>query len=242
MPRTVKYLFIALVILSASCAKRPIIFRDPSFKDYKVLKNQCAFIIWESININSMVQDFITAFDGDPASGEAFIQSYLVDCLTDKEAIYYASGSPVKYTKKRLKFAVLPLDSKADMTLSQDKYEIATLTVTNRESLASVFATTQADHLIVIYGLTVTMGVAAGGGPIVGIQNVPVKGMTLGGGGGGGEFVTMSAQVFVLRTESMSVIWNGFVSGKGNIGRNFTRNTSKEVTRAFVLDLCRALK
>ena len=95
-----KYLFFALIIvLSASCAtKRPIIFRDPSFKDYSVLENQCAFLLWDSINIRSMVQDFITAFDGDPASGESFIREFMVDCLTGRQKIYISQSGKSRVT------------------------------------------------------------------------------------------------------------------------------------------------
>ncbi len=236
-----KYLFFALIIVfSASCAtKRPIIFRDPSFKDYSVLKNRCAFLLWDSINISSVVNDFISAFDGDPASGELFIRKFLVDCLTGRQKIYTPPSST--YRSKKLAFS--SLDSiHTDLTLSQDTYGIATLTVVNRESLSSALADAQVEYLIVIYGLTVTRGAAAYAGPMAGFQDFPVKGMTTVPGGGDVKFATMSAQVFVLRKVSMSIVWNGFISGKWNIGYNFTKNTAKGVTKAFVIDLCYALR
>ena len=236
----IKYLLTALVIVfSASCApKRPIIFRDPSFKDYKVVKNRCGFLLWDSININSMVQDFIIAFDGDPASGESFIREHMVDCLTGRQKIPTTSGNQFS---EYFKLAFSSLDSvHTDLTLFQDKYGIAALTVVNHESLLSALAAAQIEYLIVIYGLTVKKGAAAYAGPVVGVQDFPVRGMTLVPGGGDVEFATMSAQVLVLRTASMSVVWNGFVSGKGGIIYN--RDTAKVVTEAFIRDLRRALR
>jgi len=227
-----KYLFyILIILLSASCAtKRPIIFRDPSLKDYKVLKNRCGFLLCDSINISSVVQDFISAFDGDPASGESFIREFMGDCLTGKKRFNISKTSSRK-------LALFQLDNiHTDLTISQDAYGIAKLKVKNNESLSSPLAAAQVEHLIIIYGLTVKRGT----GLAVGIQDFPVKGTTL--VPGGSKLATMSAQVFVLRTESMLVVWNGFISGEWDIGYNFTRNTVKGVTEAFVRDLCRALR
>ena len=240
MSRTMKYIFNVLVIvLSTSCSvKRPIIFSDPSFKDYKVLKNRCGFLLCDSINISSVVQDFISAFDGDPASGEAFIQAYLADCLTGRQKIYVNLPS-----RRRFWLAFSLLDSiHTDLTISQDAYGVAKLKVKNNESLSSALAAAQVEHLIIIYGLTVKRATAAYVEPMTGIQDFPVKGTTLVPGGSVSKLATMSAQVFVLRTESMSVVWNGFISGKWNIGFNFTRNTAKGVTEAFVIDLGLALR
>jgi hypothetical protein len=233
-----RYLFVLIIVLSTSCAtKRPIIFRDPSFKDYKVLTNRCAFIIWDSININSVVQDFISAFDGNPAIGESFIRAYLSDCLTGRQKV------AISDQQNYLKLSLFSLDSiKTDLTFSQDKYEIATLTVLNSDSLASIFSTSRADYLIVFYGLTVKRGAAAYGGPMAGVQNFPIQGMTTVIGGGDVKFATISSQVFVIRTESMSVVWNGFVSGKCSIGLNFTKNTAKGVVEGFVRDLWSVLR
>ncbi|MDP2983370.1 MAG: hypothetical protein Q8O92_08580 [Candidatus Latescibacter sp.] len=226
-----------LCIVSGCAAKRPIIFRDPSYSDYSVLKNRCAFLLWDSINIKSMVQDFISAFDGNPASGEAFIRSFLVDCLTGKEEMYdWQNG---KY--RRLNFS--SLDSiRTDLTLSQDAYGIATLTAASRESLSAKLASARVDYLIVIFGMTVTRGATASAMPMLGKQNFPGKGMTLVPGGAEQNFATMSAQVFVLRTATMGVVWNGFISGKWDIVNNFTRNTAKGVTKEFARDLYSAIK
>lgn len=125
------------------------------------------------------------------------------------------------------------------MALSQDAYGIATLTIKRRESLASALTDVSADYLIVVYGMMVTRGATTSQPvllPIKGAYDLPVL-----WGGGDTNFVTMSAQVFVIHTATMTVIWNGFIGGKHTIMSKFTKNSAKGVAEAFVFDLYIAL-
>lgn len=233
-------IFIAGAVLSASCAaKRPVIFRDPSFSDYSLLKKRSAFLLWSPININSVVQDYISAFTGNYESGRAFTQSALVDYLTGREKSYIRTAPPIQ-----LNLIGLHSESSSDsihtcMAISQDAYGVATLTITRRESLAASLAAAQVDYLIVVYGMMVTRGATTSQPvllPIKGAYDLPVL-----LGGGTTNIFQMSAQVFVIHGARMTVIWNGFVSGKHEIISKFTKNSAKGVAESFMVNLYDAL-
>jgi hypothetical protein len=224
----------------ASCAsqKQAIIYRDPLFAEYGVLKGPSAFLLWSPVDIQPVVQDMIREFDGDPHAGEIFVRDALVACFTGKCRVTGRSDDPYRFHLIDLASA-MPVDSlRSGLTLTQDAYGVAQLTVNRRETVAAALASARADYLIVLFDAMVTRGATA--------QSPVALRATSGGaaivGGGEATFASMGAQVIVLRAATMSIVWNGFVTGTHAIYRNFTKDTIEGVANTFAFELRRALE
>ena len=234
-----------LLLLAGCAAKRPVVYVDPSFDGKRIRQGTTAFWVPDNVDIKSIVQDFVRAFDGNPAVGVSFLRSMLIDYLTDVEQLLWEDmyGRGIV----RLKFKFLNLAALADTTsvnrlinFNDNKYGIISLNVADPEALACLLENARVEYLILFQGLTVTRGASVTAPmeiPLPGGEDTII-------GGGESKHANLVAQGFIWGRESQSLLWHGFIHGQHRIGtwRGFTRNTVKGIAEKFALDLVMALK
>ncbi len=148
-----------LLLLAGCAAKRPVVYVDPSFDGKRIRQGTTAFWVPDNVDIKSVVQDFVRAFDGNPAVGVSFLRSMLIDYLTNVEQLLWEDT----YGRGRVRLKFLKLVALADTTsvnrlisFNENKYGIISLDVTDPEALARLLENTRVEYLILFQGLTVT--------------------------------------------------------------------------------------
>lgn len=244
--RTLILLALAVFTLlgSEASAKRAVIFRDPAYPSGGPLKSGAAFVLWDRIDIHTMVQDFVLGFDGDYAAGEAFTRGVLTDYLTGKRftkpsTYSITSGTGLHLNLIDLRAAVPTVDVSQELAAAVDSIGVTSLAVSRPDSLKAVLASAQANYLIVIHGLRATRDELAGTTSFLPAPSGKFPTMSI--GGAPRSFVNLTGQALVFRADSMALIWNGFVTGRHEIGR-FRKSSAERVAEAFAEDLKLALE
>ena len=242
--RTLALLALAtsMLLASSASARRAVIFRDPGFSHEAPL-NGGAFVIWGRIDIQSMVQDFVLAFEGDYAAGEAYARSTLTDCLIGKRAIRaetnsITEGKTTHMNLIDLRATVPNVDVAQDLAATTDSLGVTQLAVSLPDSMNRVLTSAHAKYLIVIHGLRAMRG-ETDAAPIF-LPRANGTGFFM-STAASQRFVSLTGQVFVYRADSMALIWNGFVAGQHEIGR-FKKSSVERLVEAFAQDLQSALK
>jgi hypothetical protein len=218
-----------------------VVFVDPSFDGKAVRQGHPSFLLPEEIDIQLVVQDFVRAFDGDPAAGESFLRACLVDYLTGAQPIPTGDRGAARQT--RLGF--LDLASKVDTTgmaqlisFATDKYGVATLTVADPDHLARLLAQAQTDYVVLFHSISAQRGSSA-----MAPTAVPMApGGTLYVGGGEAKFATLSSEAYIWSRATRSILWHGYISGTHPIESKLTRNTVRGMAVRFALDVGAVLK
>ena len=206
------------------------------------MKSGAAFLLWDRIDIHSMVEDVGLGFDGDSAKGEAFTRSVLTDFLTGSrftkpDAHSITAGKGLHLNLIDLRAAVPNVDVSQDFVAAVDLSGITSIAVLRPDSLKAVLASAHANYLIVIHGLRATKDELPG--TIGFLPNLNGLGSTV-TTRGPRSFVNLTGQALVFRANSMTLIWNGFVAGRHEIGR-FKKSSAERVAEAFADDLELAL-
>ena len=229
---------------SPASAKRAVIFRDPAYPSGGPLKSGAAFLLCDRIDIHTMVQDFVLGFDGDYAAGEAFTRSVLTDYLTGRRftkpnTYSITSGTGLHLNLIDLRAAVPNVDVGQDVAATTDSIGVTSIAVSRPDSLKAVLASAHANYLIVIHGLRATREERSGTNSFLPDPSGKFPAMSI--GGGPRSFVNLTGQALVFRADSMTLIWNGFVTGQHEIGR-FRKSSAERVAEAFAEDLKLALE
>jgi hypothetical protein len=232
---------LGLMALSACSAPRPVIFEAEYFDGKAVGEGRTAYLLPTSVDLSATVQDFVSVFSGDPAAGEEFLLGCLDDFMSGSEDSQNLNvgGRPRYGTHLKNLASVSDVSNFGDLVNSEtDKYGITKLDVIDPEGLASILESAGFDYLVLCRGLGVTRQAEAQG-----LYAVPSGGgSTTFVGGGDSKFATLYGQAIIWDRATKSVIWNGYISGKHSIYRNFTKNTVQGMAGAFAMDLGSVLR
>ncbi len=231
-----------LLAVSGCSTKRPVVHVDPSFNGKDVREGRPAFLLPAQIDVQSVVQDFVRAFDGNPADGESFLRSCLASYLTGAEPIPRRDRGGMT---RRTCLGLVDLASETDtsgmaqlVSFATDRYGVGALTVSDPDHLAQLLEQVGSRYLVIFPHLVVQRSFTSV--PIV-TTAVPGRGV-VSSGGGNASFAVLSSDAYVWSRDKRTVVWHGYVNGAHPIETKLTRNTVNGMAVRFALDLAAVLK
>jgi hypothetical protein len=216
-------------------ARRAVLYSAPGFSQCGVLEKSTGFLVAQPIEIGTVVEDYVQAFDGDPKTGTSFTEGTLRSYLTGAAGFNSSSGAALRLELPDIEEYVPPDTIRKAFAFSKDEYGLLKLDVNGHSTLQGMLSSAGVRYLVIIGGLSIKRG-SQTQAPVM----VSTGGTSYLAGGGESRFARMEAQVFVWDVSSDAILWNGFVSGAQKIGWNFTKNTVKGAAQAFVRDLYEA--
>lgn len=230
-----------MLALVACSAPRPVIFQAETFDGRGVGEGRTAYLLPTAIDLSETVPDFVAAFDGDPAAGEDYLLGYLDNYLSGKLGAQEMTvdGRPRYGTRLTNLAAVADVGGFVELFVTEtDKYGIARLQVADPEHLGALLEAAGFDYLVLCRGLRVTRQAEAQG-----LYALPgANGSTTLVGGGDTKTATLFGQVIIWDRFARDTTWNGYVSGKHSIYRNFSKKTVQGMAGAFTADLGSVLR
>jgi len=228
MRRVVPVLVVTAIAI-ASCSSRPVVFSAPWFDADEARKSNPAVLLPEDIDIQAMVPDFITAYDGDPGRGVREARSVLLDCLTG-ERISQLSSRGVRLDFVDATSTLHEASLRALIGFESDKYGIRSLVVKDPGALAALLLEGGIEYLICFPEL------------VFAHQVLPTRGTGRGGiSARGGKHVYLSGEAIVWSMERQDIAWHGIVSGHRRIHGGASKGTIEGAIEAFAGDLYNAL-
>ena len=230
---------VCLLLANPAAAKPPITWGNgPVFPKSGPPSGRTAFVVHGPVNVSDLREDFVSAFRGDSAVGQAYFATALTECLSGARVIGESPRGIQRDERHRLGWTAFPSTLRPDSSTWAISWAESSKYVSPRldgaDSLSAALARTGADWLIVIDGLVATLEPAEPGMA----QFTPRGGMIM--QGGQLPVSTLAARVVVLGAHPTGIGGFGRVSAWRSTGR-FRKTSVDDIAQSFALELERAL-
>jgi hypothetical protein len=191
------------------------------------------------VDVSAINSDFVSAFGGDSAAGQAYFATALTECLSGARVLGDPPHGILRDERHRLGWTPLPstvLPDTSTWVISWTGSPKAdSLRLDGADSLSAALERAGADWLVVIDGLVTTL---TAGEP--GHAQLMPGGETL-MEGGKLPVATLAARVVVLGAHPPVISGSGRVSAWRTTGR-FRKSSVDDIAASFALELERALR
>jgi hypothetical protein len=238
--RSIELAAMCLFLATPAVAKPPITWVDgPVFPKTGPPPARTAFVVHGPVDVSDLRHDFVSAFAGDSAAGQAYLATALSECLSGVRLLGEPPHGIQRDERHRLGWTAFPLAAPPDTATWRivwtDSLKVTSLRLEGADSLSSALPRAGADWLIVIDGLVATL---EPGRP--GMNHFTPSGEMLTEGGQPPR-ATLTARVVVLGAHPGAIVGYGRVSAWFDTGR-FRKTSVDDMARWFALELERTLK
>ena len=238
--RSIVLAAVCLSLASPAAAKPPITWADgPVFPKSGPPPGRTAFVVRGPVDVSTLQEDFVSAFGGDAAAGQAYFATALTECLSGARVLGKPPRGILRDQRHRLGWTAFPATASPDT----DTWAISwtessntdSLRLDGADSLSAALARTGADWLVVIDDLVATL---APGEPGM-ARFTPSGAMVM--EGGKLPVAKLAARVVVICAHPVAISGSGRVSAWRTTGR-FRTSSVDDFAESFALELERALK
>ena len=228
-----------LSLASPAAAKPPITWVDgPAFTKSGPPPGRTTFLVHGPVDVSDLQNDFVSAFGGDAAGGQAYFATALTECLSGARVLGERPRGILRDERHRLGWTAFLSTVSPDTgtwTISWSEWSKAdSLRLDGADSLSAALARAGADWMVVLDGLVATL---APGEP--GMSRL-MPGGEMQMEGGKLPVATLEARVVVLGAHPAVIRGSGRVSAWRTIGR-FRKSSVDGIAESFALQLERAL-
>jgi len=238
--RSIVLAAVCLSLASPAAAKPPITWVDgPVFTKSGPPPGRTTFLVHGPVDVSDLQDDFVSAFRGDAAAGQAYFATALTECLSGARVLGDRPHGILRDERHRLGWTAFlssaPSDTGTWVISWTDSAKADSLRLDGADSLAAALARRGADWLVVIDGLVATLE-----------PGEPAMPRLMPGGemqmeGGKLPVGTLAARVVVLGAHPAAIGGSGRVSAWRTTGR-FRKSSVDDIAESFALELERALK
>jgi hypothetical protein len=230
---------VCLSLASQAAAKPPITWVDgPVFTKSGPPPGRTTFLVHGAVDVSDFQDDFVSAFRGDAAAGQAYFATALTECLSGARVLGERPRGILRDERHRLGWtaflSTVSPDTSTWMISWAESSKVDSVRLDGADSLSAALARAGADWLVVIDGLVATL---EPGEP--GMATFTPRGEML-MQGGTLPVATLDARVVVLGAHPGVIGGFGRVSAWRPIGR-FRKSSVDGIAESFALELERAL-
>ena len=237
--RSIVLAAVCLSLASPAAAKPPITWGDgPVFTKSGPPPGRTAFVVHGPVNVSDLRDDFVSAFRGDSAAGQAYFANALTECFSGARVLGEKPRGIQRDERHRLGWTAFLSTAMADTSTWAISWAESSKYVSPRldgaDSMSAALARAGADWLIVIDHLVATLTPGQPGMP----RFTPSGEMLM--EGGKLPVATLAAHVVVLGAHPAVIRGAGRVSAWRTTGR-FRKTSVDDIAQSFALELERAL-
>ena len=238
--RSIVLAAVCLSLASPAAAKPPITWVDgPAFTKSGPPPGRTTFVVHGPVDVSALQDDFVSAFGGDAAAGQAYFATALTECLSGARVLGERPHGILRDERHRLGWTAFPSTVSPDTGTWAISWTESSKADSPRldgaDSLSAALARTGADWLVVIEDLVATL---APGEP--GTARFTPRGEML-MEGGRLPVATLAARVVVLGAHPAVIGGSGHVSAWRTTGR-FRKSSVDDIAESCALQLERALR
>ena len=225
--------------LASPAAAKPITWvNGPVFTKSGPPPGQTSFAVHGPVDVSDLQDDFVSAFRGDSAAGQAYFATALTECLSGVRVLGERPRGIQRDERHRLGWIVFPLTATQDTgtwTISwTESSKVDLPRLEGADSLSAALARTGAEWLIVVDDIVATLTPGQPGMT----RFTPSGEMQM--EGGKLPVATLAARVVVLGAHPTMISGSGHVSAWRTTGR-FRKTSVDDIAQSFALALEREL-
>src|SRR6185503_3023474 len=150
---------VCLSLASPADAKPPISWVDgPMFAKSGPPPGRITFLVHGPVDVSDFQKDFVSAFGGDEAAGQAYFATALTECLSGARVLGARPRGIQRDERHRLGWTLFPSPDTITWVISwTESLETDSIRLDGADSLSAALARAGADWLIVLDGLVATL-------------------------------------------------------------------------------------